>query len=95
MLRRTWSRSLTTSWPATLAVPRVGFISVQSMLIVVDLPAPLGPRNPNTSPVATSKSTPRTASTSSKDLTRPFTAMAGGGACPPFVCCSDAIPPTG
>ena len=44
--------------------PTVGLASVHSMLIVVVLPAPFGPRNPNTSPVATSKSTPRTAWTS-------------------------------
>ena len=46
------------------ALPPVGRTSVQSMLIVVDLPAPLGPRKPNVSPAATSKSMPRTASTS-------------------------------
>src|SRR2546428_25371 len=50
------------------------------MLIVVDLPAPFGPRKPNTSPVATSKSTPRTASTWLNDLVRPLTAIAGGWA---------------
>ena len=60
------------AWPR----PTVGLASVQSMLIVVVLPAPLGPRKPNTSPVATSKSTPRTAWTSSKFLTRPWTAIA-------------------
>src|SRR5258707_2795668 len=48
------------------------------MLIVVVLPAPLGPRNPNTSPVATSNSTPRTGFTSSKLLTSSRTAIAGG-----------------
>ena len=62
MLRRTSSRSVTTSCPATVAVPPVGLTSVQSMLIVVVLPAPFGPRKPNTSPGATSKSTPLTAS---------------------------------
>ena len=46
----------------------VGLASVQSMLIVVVLPAPLGPRKPKTSPASTSKLTPRTASTSPKDL---------------------------
>ena len=50
MLRRTSSRSLTTSWPATSAEPPVGRTSVQSMLIVVDLPAPFGPRKPKISP---------------------------------------------
>jgi hypothetical protein len=46
------------------------------MLIVVVLPAPLGPRKPNTSPAATSKLTPRTASIASKDLRRSSTSMA-------------------
>ena len=50
MRRRTWSRSLTTSKPATRAVPAVGFGRVQRILIVVDLPAPFGPRKPNISP---------------------------------------------
>src|SRR5947209_6304807 len=77
MLRRTSSRSETTSCPATVAIPDVGLTSVQSMLIVVVLPAPLGPRKPNTSPVATSKLTPRTASRSPKDFFRPSTWMAG------------------
>src|SRR2546421_1614835 len=58
-------------------MPAVGLTSVQSMLIVVVLPAPFGPRNPNTSPLATSNSTPRTASTSPKFLTRPPTTIAG------------------
>src|SRR5205085_2610443 len=37
---------------------------VMSILIVVVLPAPLGPRRPKSSPSPTSKLTPRTASTS-------------------------------
>src|SRR5579884_457333 len=77
MLRRTSSRSRTTSCPATVAVPAVGFISVHSMLIVVVFPAPLGPRKPNTSPGATSKLTPRTASSSPKRFTSPSTTIAG------------------
>src|ERR1700751_1696370 len=77
MLRRTSSRSVTTSWPATRATPEVGLASVHSMLIVVVLPAPLGPRKPNTSPVATSKLTPRTACTSPKFLIRLSTTIAG------------------
>ena len=40
----------TTSWPASAAVPLVGAIVVVSIPIVVDLPAPLGPSRPNTSP---------------------------------------------
>ncbi len=50
--------------PATRAAPPVGRASVHSIEIVVDLPAPLGPRKPNVSPRATSKSIPRTASIS-------------------------------
>jgi hypothetical protein len=38
--------------------------SVQSIEIVVDLPAPFGPRKPKISPGSTSKSMPRTASMS-------------------------------
>src|SRR3954468_11283692 len=64
MLRRTSSRSPATSCPATRALPAVGRTSVHSMLIVVDFPAPLGPRNPNVSPLWTSRSMPRTASIS-------------------------------
>src|SRR3954447_4350114 len=76
MLRRTSSRSCATSWPATRARPPVGRASVQSMWIVVVLPAPLGPRKPNTSPRATSKLTPRTASMSPKDFTSCSTSIA-------------------
>ena len=43
------------------AVPAVGVSSVHSMLIVVDLPAPFGPRKPKISPRRTSRSMPRTA----------------------------------
>src|SRR3954447_3445669 len=76
MLRRPSARSLTESWPGDKAAPEVGFASVQSMLIVVVLPAPLGPRKPNTSPGATSKLTPRTASSSPKDLRSSSTSTA-------------------
>ena len=63
--RRTSSGSEATSTPATDALPAVIVSSVVSIFTVVDLPAPLGPRNPNTSPDFTCRSTPRTASTSS------------------------------
>src|SRR5215211_2193867 len=97
MLRRTSSRSRTTSWPATVAVPPVGVARVQSMLMVVVLPAPLGPRKPNTSPAATSKVTPRTASTWPKDFARAFTAIAGpaAGASLPSVCMGSNLRPSG
>ena len=47
------------------ALPPVGSSSVISILIVVVLPAPLGPSRPNSSPGSIPKLTPRTASTSS------------------------------
>src|SRR3954451_1279676 len=78
MCRRTSVRSRTTSNPATRAMPAVGRSRVQRILMVVDLPAPFGPRKPNSSPVRTARSMPRTASTSSNVLTRPLTSTAGG-----------------
>src|SRR6202162_4438044 len=53
----------TTCKPATRAVPELGSRRVISILIVVVLPAPLGPSSPNSSPGRTSKLMPRTAST--------------------------------
>ena len=50
MRRLTPSGSRPTSMPPTVAVPLVGFSSPHSMRIVVDLPAPLLPRKPKTSP---------------------------------------------
>ena len=44
MARRAASGSRATSTPATRAVPEVIVSSVVSMRIVVDLPAPFGPR---------------------------------------------------
>src|SRR6266536_1327173 len=76
MRRRTSACCETTSKPATLARPPLGASSVHSTEMVVDLPAPLGPRKPKVSPGATEKLTPRTASTSSKRLTRLSTWMA-------------------
>src|SRR3954469_15317953 len=77
MLRRTSSRCRTTSKPATVAAPAVGSTRVHSILMVVDLPAPLGPRKPKTSPAATSKSTPSTATRASYVFVRALTATAG------------------
>src|SRR5262249_31549983 len=51
--------------------------SVQRMLMVVDLPAPFGPRKPNVSPDRTSKSMPRTASVSPYRFANPRTDTAG------------------
>ena len=47
------------------------------MRIVDDLPAPLGPRNPNASPGGTSRSMPRTASKSPYDLRSPVARISG------------------
>ena len=76
MCRRTRLASSTTSKPATLAEPAVGRARVQSILMVVDFPAPLGPRKAKISPWATSKLTPFTAVRSPKDLVRPRTSTA-------------------
>ncbi len=57
----TRSGSRATSNPATVADPEVGWRRPQSILMVVDLPAPLGPRNPKISPLDTWRSTASTA----------------------------------
>src|SRR5262245_34264655 len=86
MLRRTASRSTAESWPATIAVPDVAFASVHKILIVVDFPAPFGPRKPKVSPRLTVKSMPRTASTSPYRLTRPETDITVSGPAPSLTC---------
>jgi hypothetical protein len=58
MLRRTSARPVTTSCPATLAVPASGLVSVVRMRTVVVLPAPFGPSSENTLPLGTRRSTP-------------------------------------
>src|SRR5262245_6784053 len=59
-----------TSIPQTDTRPDVGGMKPVIMRMVVDLPAPLGPRNPSTSPLPTSNETPSTASFGPKDLLR-------------------------
>src|SRR6266480_5232738 len=59
-----------TSRPHTETLPALGGMKPVIMRIVVDLPAPLGPRNPSTSPFPTSKETPSTARFGPKDLLR-------------------------
>src|ERR1019366_6144886 len=84
MLRRTAFGRAATSKPATLTCPAVGRASVHSMLIVVDLPAPFGPRNANTSPSRTSKLIPSTAVNVPNRLVRSRTSIAlGRGAVAP------------
>ncbi len=61
--RRTSLGEAATSSPASRAVPEVACRSVQRILMVVVLPAPLGPRKPKISPAPTVNPMPRTAST--------------------------------
>src|SRR5207342_684735 len=55
------SESFWTSCPYTLAVPSLGVRKPAIIFIVVDLPAPLGPSRPSTSPGSTLKLIPSTA----------------------------------
>src|SRR5690554_6949863 len=48
-------------YPQIVAVPDVGGRKPVIIRIVVDLPAPFGPRKPSTSPLSTANDTPRTA----------------------------------
>src|SRR4030081_1661211 len=59
-----------TSRPHTETAPALGGMKPVIIRMVVDLPAPLGPRKPSTSPLPTSKETPSTASFGPKDLLR-------------------------
>src|SRR5690349_14079277 len=59
-----------TSIPHTETLPPLGGRNPVIMRMVVDLPAPFGPRNPSTSPLPTSKETPSTARFGPKDLLR-------------------------
>src|SRR5437762_13819489 len=60
-----------------LALPEVGGISVVSMRMRVDLPAPFGPRSAKISPCSTSKDTPSTAVKSPNFLTMLRTSISG------------------
>src|SRR5580698_11553461 len=60
------------SWPQTETCPAVGEMKPAIMRMVVDLPAPLAPRNPRTSPGATEKVRSFTASLSPYRLVRFF-----------------------
>src|SRR4051794_33207420 len=60
--------SLAGSWPSTRSSPLVADDTQPIIRMVELLPAPFGPRNPNTSPGRTSKSMPSTAMKSSNRL---------------------------
>src|SRR5271167_35656 len=66
------------SKPPTIARPDVGRSNPVRILIVVVLPAPLGPKKPNISPGATAKLMPSTAVASPKRLVRRSTTTSGG-----------------
>src|SRR5262245_45261154 len=70
MRRFTPIGSSCTSSPHTDTRPEVGGMKPVIMRMVVDLPAPFGPRKPSTSPFPTSNETPSTASFGPKDLLR-------------------------
>ena len=57
--------------PLTRTVPLVGRSSPAITRIVVDFPAPFGPRNPVTTPGSTTKLSPSTAALSPYRLVKP------------------------
>src|SRR5687768_7553473 len=59
-----------TSKPPTVIFPDLGGMKPVIMRMVVDLPAPLGPRKPSTSPRSTAKEMPSTARLGPNDFTR-------------------------
>src|SRR5947207_15036159 len=59
-----------TSYPPTEMEPEVGGMKPVIMRMVVDLPAPLGPRKPRTSPFSTVNEMPSTARFAPKAFTR-------------------------
>src|SRR5688500_9255603 len=61
--------------PATRAVPALGRRKPVIIFMLVDLPAPLGPRKPSTSPAATWKLRLSTARLVPKRLLRPTTSI--------------------
>ena len=67
--------SLMQSKPLMEALPEVGASSVQRMLMVVVLPAPLGPRKPKMVPSSTSNETSFTAVIDPNLFVRPSTFM--------------------
>src|SRR5579864_8304520 len=64
------SGCVATSNPATVALPDVGGSKPHRMRMVVDLPAPFGPRKPKISPRFTSSETLSTATKSPKRLVK-------------------------
>ena len=73
---RTSAASVSTSKPLTLTVPASALSSVDRIFTTVVLPAPFEPSRAKMLPRATSKSTPRSTSSSLYDFSRPRTRMA-------------------
>src|SRR5262245_61505853 len=59
-------------WPAKRTVPPFGACTPVMVFIRVDLPAPLSPTSPTTSPGSTAKVTPRSACTAPKCFSTPW-----------------------
>src|SRR5260370_34655841 len=58
------------SWPPTDTLPSVGGMKPVIIRMVVDFPAPFGPRKPSTSPRSTENDTPSTARFGPKVFTK-------------------------
>src|ERR1700722_18370874 len=71
------------SIPSTRRVPSLRGLMHEIIRMVDVLPAPLGPRKPNDSPLAMVKSTPSTATKSPKRLTSPCASTMGAGTVAP------------
>ena len=69
------ARSVASAAAAAVRIGQLDGADECVLEVVVDLPAPFGPRNPVISPSAAVKSTPRRASTLPKRLTRPSTSI--------------------
>src|SRR3954468_10996689 len=93
-MRRFTSRgSAARSRPSTRAVPAEGASRPVSILIVVDFPAPFGPRKPKNEPRATRRSMPPTAVKSPNRRTSPVVSTAAGTVSPPMFSTMCPSPP--
>src|SRR5579859_3423072 len=82
------------SAPQTTAVPELGARKPVIIFMVVDLPAPLGPRKPNTSPRFTERETSSTARIGPKCFVRWRTEIISSARAAPTLLLAKALPPT-